>query len=84
MPEGGSILASALSDLTAVGTERDRERAAALQDRLEAARLRVLVAGEAKRGKSTLINALLGRDVLPSVVTPLAALPDLVTERGSR
>ena len=31
----------------------------ALRDRLRAARLRVLVVGEAKRGKSTLVNALL-------------------------
>ncbi len=113
MPNDGNALASALAKLSALGTERDREQLAALLDRLEAARLRVLVAGEAKRGKSTLINALLGRDVLPSGVTPLtavtttvrygdderaearfldghdekyplAALGDLVTERGNR
>jgi GTP-binding protein EngB required for normal cell division len=36
------------------------------------------VAGEAKRGKSTLINALLGCDVLPSGVTPLTALATTV------
>ena len=40
--------------------------------------LRVLVAGEAKRGKSTLVNALLGRDVLPSGVTPLTAVTTTV------
>ena len=103
---------SALNELAALGTERDREQLVALLDRLDAARLRVLVAGEAKRGKSTLINALLGRAVLPSGVTPLtavtttvrygedehaevrfldghdekhplAALADLVTERGN-
>ena len=61
MPEGTSTLDRALSELAALGTERDRERLAAMRDRLESARLRVLVAGEAKRGKSTLINALLGR-----------------------
>jgi GTP-binding protein EngB required for normal cell division len=112
MPNGESVLHSAIGELAALGTERDRERLTALQDRLESARLRTLVAGEAKRGKSTLINALLGRDVLPSGVTPLtavtttvrygddehaearfldghdekyplAALPDLVTERGN-
>jgi ribosome biogenesis GTPase A len=44
---------------------------AALRDRLRERRLRVLVAGEAKRGKSKLVNALLGRPVLPSKVTPL-------------
>jgi len=108
----GNALDKALEDLAALGTDRDREQLAALRDRLAAARLRVLVAGEAKRGKSTLINALLGRPVLPSGVTPLtavvttvrygadsraevrfgdghlekyplAALGDLVTERGN-
>jgi ribosome biogenesis GTPase A len=108
----GDVLDKTLEDLAALGNERDREQLAALRDRLAAARLRVLVAGEAKRGKSTLINALLGRPVLPSGVTPLtavattvrygedpgaevrfgdgheekyplAALDDLVTERGN-
>jgi GTP-binding protein EngB required for normal cell division len=112
MPSSESALVSALGELAALGTERDREQLAAVADRLDAARLRVLVVGEAKRGKSTLVNALLGRDVLPSGVTPLtavattvrygederavaryldghdekhpvAALSDLVTERGN-
>jgi GTP-binding protein EngB required for normal cell division len=112
MPSSEGALVSALDELTALGTERDREQLAALLERLDATRLRVLVVGEAKRGKSTLVNALLGRDVLPSGVTPLtavtttvrygdderaevrfldghdekhplAALPDLVTERGN-
>ncbi len=106
------VLHEALEDLAALGTGSDREQIAALRDRLAAARLRVLVAGEAKRGKSTLINALIGRPVLPTGVTPLtavattvrygqdphaqvrfadgheekhplAALGDLVTERGN-
>ena len=74
MPHGENTLATALNRLAALGTERDREQLLALLDRLDAARLRVLVVGEAKRGKSTLINALLGRDVLPSGVTPLTAV----------
>ena len=37
-----------------------------------------MVAGEAKRGKSTLINALLGRAVLPAGVTPLTAVATTV------
>jgi ribosome biogenesis GTPase A len=61
MPNGENILADALNELAALGTARDREQLAALLDRLDAARLRVLAVGEAKRGKSTLINALLGR-----------------------
>jgi small GTP-binding protein len=78
MPSSESALASALSELAALGTERDREQLAAVLDRLDAARLRVLVVGEAKRGKSTLVNALLGRDVLPSGVTPLTAVTTTV------
>jgi Dynamin family len=78
MPDGESALTGALNELAALGTERDREQLVALLDRLDAARLRVLVAGEAKRGKSTLVNALLGRDVLPSGVTPLTAVTTTV------
>jgi GTP-binding protein EngB required for normal cell division len=78
MPDNESALVSALSDLAALGTEQDREQLAAVADRLDAARLRVLVAGEAKRGKSTLVNALLGREVLPSGVTPLTAVATTV------
>jgi GTP-binding protein EngB required for normal cell division len=78
MPNGENVLVTALSSLAALGTERDREQIQALLDRLDAARLRVLVAGEAKRGKSTLINALLGRDVLPAGVTPLTAVATTV------
>jgi len=74
----GDALDEALEDLAALGAERDREQIAALRDRLAAARLRVLVAGEAKRGKSTLINALLGRPVLPAGVTPLTAVATTV------
>ncbi len=78
MPDGAGILDGALGELGALGTDRDREQIAALRERLDAARLRVLVAGEAKRGKSTLINALLGRAVLPAGVTPLTAVTTTV------
>ena len=78
MANADSALTDALTDLAALGTDADRERIAALRDRLDAARLRVLVAGEAKRGKSTLINALLGRAVLPTGVTPLTAVATTV------
>jgi septin family protein len=38
----------------------------ALRGRLAGQRLRVLVAGEAKRGKTTLVNALFSRPLIPS------------------
>ena len=78
MPDDPNALAGALVRLAALGTDQDRGLLAALRDRLDAGRIRVLVAGEAKRGKSTLINALVGRDVLPSGVTPLTAVATTV------
>ncbi|HSZ45301.1 MAG TPA: dynamin family protein [Streptosporangiaceae bacterium] len=78
MPDGDSTLADALDELSTLGTKRDREQLAAVRDRLAEARLRVLVVGEAKRGKSTLVNALLDRDMLPSGVTPLTAVTTTV------
>lgn len=47
--------------------------------RLRLHRFRVLVVGEAKRGKSTVINALLHRPVLPMGVIPVTALTTTVT-----
>ncbi len=50
--------------------------------RLEHAQLRVLVIGEIKQGKSTLINALLGEALLPSGVTPTTgAVVQIVRDR---
>ncbi|HET6192701.1 MAG TPA: dynamin family protein [Trebonia sp.] len=78
MTNTDGALPAALDELAVLGTGQDREQIAALRARLDAARLRVLVAGEAKRGKSTLINALLGRAVLPAGVTPLTAVATTV------
>jgi GTP-binding protein EngB required for normal cell division len=78
MTNADSALVGALDELAALGTAQDRDLIAALRDRLDAARLRVLVAGEAKRGKSTLVNALLGRALLPAGVTPLTAVATTV------
>jgi len=75
---GDDALAAALSAVAALGTARDREQLMAVRDRIASQRLRVLVGGEAKRGKSTVVNALLGRAVLPVGVTPLTAVPTAV------
>lgn len=45
-----------------------------LARRLEAGRFDITVVGEFKRGKSTLLNALLGRPLLPVDVLPLTAV----------
>ena len=75
---GQRQLAGVLDRLGELADDSDRVALAALRDRLDSARLRVLVVGEAKRGKSTLVNALLGREVLPAGVTPLTAVPAAV------
>ncbi|MCA1845064.1 MAG: dynamin family protein [Actinobacteria bacterium] len=49
-------------------------RAEDLAARLEGGRFLISVVGEFKRGKSTLLNALLGRALLPTGVLPLTAV----------
>lgn len=46
-----------------------------LRQRLAAGRLHLAVLGQFKRGKSTLLNALLGEELLPTAVVPLTAVP---------
>lgn len=51
--------------------------------RLSDSRIRAVVLGEIKQGKSTLINALLGRDILPTGVTPTTGATVIVREGDS-
>lgn len=46
----------------------------AAYDKLAEARLRILVAGQFKTGKSALVNAILGQPVLPAYTTPCTAV----------
>lgn len=55
-----------------------RTRLIALGSRLATGRLQLAVVGQFKRGKSTLLNAFLGAEILPSAVTPLTALPTFI------
>lgn len=48
--------------------------------RLSDSRIRAVVLGEIKQGKSTLINALLGKDILPTGVTPTTGATVIVRE----
>lgn len=74
-PDG--VLA-ALDELLALGVgllpPSSREHLCVARARLAEQRLNLVVLGEFKRGKSTLINALLGRDVLPTGVVPLTSV----------
>jgi hypothetical protein len=49
-----------------------------LADRAASGELTVVIAGQFKRGKSTLINALLGEDVLPTGVLPLTSIATMI------
>src|SRR5664279_2880424 len=67
--------------LTALAGAVDTSRAVAvaeLQERWVQARLRVLLVGEGKRGNSTVGNAILRRQVLPTGVLPLTAVATTV------
>lgn len=70
-----------------LGSERVREEATALSQRASEGRFYVACLGQFKRGKSTLLNALLGDRILPTGVLPLTAVPTVVrlgTSRGAR
>jgi ribosome biogenesis GTPase A len=57
--------------------ERARE-AARLLGRWRSRSFVALIVGEFKRGKSTLLNALIGQDLLPTGVPPVTAVPTRV------
>lgn len=50
-----------------------------LRERLLRERFQLAVLGHFKRGKSTLLNALLGADALPTGVIPVTAIPTFLT-----
>jgi GTPase SAR1 family protein len=57
-----------------LGLERDIQSLTTASHQMEQGVFRLVVLGDMKRGKSTLINALLGEKVLPSDVNPCTAL----------
>jgi ribosome biogenesis GTPase A len=73
-------LTAYLSQIADMADAIGRDEVARLRERLDAMVVRVLLVGEAKRGKSTLGNALLGREVLPSGVRPVTAITTTITQ----
>jgi len=49
-----------------------------LRERLTAGQFRLAVLGQFKRGKSTLLNALLGTQLLPTDILPVTAIPTFI------
>lgn len=77
-------LVGLLEELVALSDASARAQAAGLRERLGAGDLRVALAGEAKRGKSTFGNALLGEEVLPAGVVPVTAISTEVRSGAPR
>lgn len=66
------------------GSERVREEATALAQRTGEGRFYIACIGQFKRGKSTLLDALIGDRVLPTGVLPITAVPTVVRYGPSR
>jgi GTP-binding protein EngB required for normal cell division len=61
-----------------LGTKRVAEEARELAARLSEGRFYVACVGQFKRGKSTLINALIGAPILPVGFVPITAVPTVI------
>jgi signal recognition particle receptor subunit beta len=78
-PSGGPVnesVAMLATRMAALGGQPPAlvARALRLAERAEAQRYHLAVLGDFKRGKSTLVNALIGRPVLPSGVVPVTTV----------
>lgn len=73
-PALGTIITTA----DALGAEALRADAEALAERLADGLFYVACLGQFKRGKSTLLNALVGHDILPTGIVPVTALPTVL------
>ncbi|MDZ7292836.1 MAG: dynamin family protein, partial [candidate division KSB1 bacterium] len=74
----GEQLGLVQSVLSSNGTMRLLRDCAALREKLAANQFNLVVMGQFKRGKSTLINALLGCNLLPTAVVPLTSVVTIV------
>jgi GTP-binding protein EngB required for normal cell division len=78
----GSDITTALTRLSAIaadlGVDRASSEAHDLADRVAEGRFYVACVGQFKRGKSTLLNALVGQSILPAGIIPVTAVPTIV------
>lgn len=77
-PDERALWLRTLDELSSLGegllADTPRRHLTAARARIAEDRFNLVLLGEFKRGKSTLINALLGRDVLPTGVVPLTSV----------
>ena len=72
-----TVLTEAISETESLGKDFSSElgKLNSLKERFSEGRFHLAVLGQFKRGKSTLLNALLGEELLPTSVVPLTAIP---------
>jgi len=82
----GELFDEALSILGTAGPEFKlcSDAITELKTRFTEERFHLAVLGQFKRGKSTLLNALLGEAILPSSVVPLTAIPTFIRAGETR
>lgn len=80
-----SLMAQALEQTAQLGPDfvTDRQKLQVIATRLAEERFHLAVLGQFKRGKSTLLNALLGQPLLPTPVVPLTAIPTFLFYAGT-
>jgi Dynamin family len=69
-----ALLISLIDAARELGNQRIEREARALADRVADRRFFVACLGQFKRGKSTLLNALVGKPVLPTGIVPVTAI----------
>src|SRR6202162_3196162 len=73
---------AALGRIAAISGELGAEgiaiEANELAERVSEGRFYVACVGQFKRGKSTLLNALIGHSILPTAVVPVTAVPTII------
>lgn len=80
------LLSQAIDQVERLGPEFtvERQKLEGLRQRLVEKRFHLAVLGQFKRGKSTLLNALLGEALLPTSVVPLTAVPTFLRSGSAR
>jgi predicted GTPase len=80
LPEfSGEVALDRLAELaTEFGAEHIASTARSVAERVAEGRFYVACIGQFKRGKSTLLNALIGHSVLPTAVVPVTAVPTII------
>ncbi len=74
MPQIAAAIAQALDLFTRLGRTDLQEDLQEIEGRLERRVLSVALVGQFKRGKTSLLNALVGEEILPTGVLPLTAM----------